>query len=198
LLTLIAAAIRLDSPGPVLFRARRAGRFGRPFTMLKFRTMHDRGAAQGTLITTHADRRITRAGRLLRPTRLDELPNLWNVLRGEMSLVGPRPEDPHYLDYYSKRQRTVLSVRPGLTSLTALLYRDEERLLVGDEWEHIYIHEVMPAKLEIDLAYVARRSFWLDLKILAATLLAPLRLESLFHLDREVAGIRPAQEALAS
>jgi lipopolysaccharide/colanic/teichoic acid biosynthesis glycosyltransferase len=178
----IAAAIRLDSPGPVLYRAQRAGRFGHPFTMLKFRTMQARRETHGTKITTLADRRVTRVGRLLRPARLDELPQLWHVLTGEMSLVGPRPEDPHYLAYYSERHQAVLSARPGITSLTALLYRDEERLLVGDDWERVYIDEVMPAKLDIDLAYVERRSFWLDLKILAATALAPLRLERLIPL----------------
>jgi lipopolysaccharide/colanic/teichoic acid biosynthesis glycosyltransferase len=178
----VAAAIRLDSPGPVLYRAQRAGRFGTTFTMLKFRTMQDRRETHGTKITTYADRRVTRMGKLLRPTRLDELPQLWHVLRGEMSLVGPRPEDPHYLVYYSNRHRAVLSVRPGITSLTSLLYRDEERLLVGEDWERVYIDEVMPAKLDIDLAYVERQSFWLDLKILAATALAPLRLERLVPL----------------
>jgi lipopolysaccharide/colanic/teichoic acid biosynthesis glycosyltransferase len=179
----IAVAIRLDSPGPILYRAQRAGRFGRVFTMLKFRTMQDRRETHGTKITTHADRRVTRVGRLLRPIRLDELPQLWHVLTGEMSLVGPRPEDPHYLAYYSERHRAVLSARPGITSLTALLYRDEERLLVGDDWERVYVDEVMPAKLDIDLAYVKRQSLGLDLKILAATVLAPLRLERLVPLS---------------
>src|SRR6266536_688415 len=178
----IAAAIRLDSPGPVLYRAQRAGRFGKPFTMLKFRTMQARRETHGTKITTHADNRVTRVGRLLRPTRLDELPQLWHVLTGAMSLVGPRPEDPHYLGYYSDRHWAVLSARPGITSLTSLLYRDEERLLVGDDWERVYIDEVMPAKLDIDLAYVERRSFGLDLKILAATALALVRLERLVPL----------------
>jgi lipopolysaccharide/colanic/teichoic acid biosynthesis glycosyltransferase len=186
----IAAAIRLESPGPVLYRAQRAGRYGHPFTMLKFRTMQARREAHGTKITIHADSRVTRMGRLLRPARLDEIPQLWHVLTGEMSLVGPRPEDPHYLTYYTERHQTVLSARPGITSLAALLYRDEERLLVGDDWERVYIDEVMPAKLDIDLAYVERRSFWLDLKILAATVLAPLRLERLIPLEREAAAIR--------
>ena len=194
----IAAAIRLDSPGPVLFRARRAGRHGRPFTMLKFRTMHDRREVHGTKITTHSDRRVTRVGRLLRPTRADELPQLWNVLTGEMSLVGPRPEDPHYLAYYAPRHRAVLEARPGITSLAALLYRDEERLLVGKNWEGIYIDEVMPAKLDIDLAYVRQRSLLLDLKILAATALAPLRLEGLIWLGREVDTRRPVRMAPVS
>jgi lipopolysaccharide/colanic/teichoic acid biosynthesis glycosyltransferase len=158
--------------------------------MYKFRTMQVRREAHGPKITTHADRRITRIGRLLRPTRLDELPNLWNVLRGEMSLVGPRPEDPHYVELYSDEDRTVLAARPGVTSLAALLYRDEERLLVGEGWETVYVEQVMPAKLAIDRAYVERQSLWLDLKILAATALAPLRLEGLIDLDREIAALR--------
>jgi lipopolysaccharide/colanic/teichoic acid biosynthesis glycosyltransferase len=182
----IAAAIKLDSPGPILFRATRAGRGGRPFTMYKFRSMVVRPAGHGPKITTHADRRITRVGQILRPTRLDELPNLWNVLRGDMSLVGPRPEDPHYVALYSPEDRAVLAARPGVTSLASLLYRDEERLLVGDDWERVYVEQVMPAKLAIDRAYVARQSLWLDLKILAATTLAPLRLEGLVHLQHEV------------
>jgi lipopolysaccharide/colanic/teichoic acid biosynthesis glycosyltransferase len=195
LLGLLAAAIRLDSPGPVLYRAKRAGRYGQPFSMLKFRTMQTRADTSGQRITTHADRRITRVGRLLRPARLDELPQLWNVMTGEMSMVGPRPEDPHYLRYYSEQHRAVLDARPGITSLAALLYRDEERLLIGEGWEQVYVDEVMPAKLEIDLAYVERRSFGLDLKILAATVLAPLRLEHLLGLDREAAALRSLPEA---
>lgn len=187
LVAAIAAAIRLDSPGPVLYRATRSGRYGVPFTLYKFRTMQVRRDAHGPKITTHRDSRITRLGKLLRPTRLDELPNLWNVLRGDMSLVGPRPEDPAYVDLYSDADRAVLAARPGLTSLAALLYRDEERLLVGDGWERVYVHEVMPAKLAIDRAYVGRQSLRLDLKILAATLLAPLRLESIIGLHRDAA-----------
>jgi lipopolysaccharide/colanic/teichoic acid biosynthesis glycosyltransferase len=187
----IAAAIALDSPGPVLFRATRSGRGGLPFTMYKFRTMQERRASHGPKITTHADRRVTRVGRLLRPARLDELPQLWNVLRGEMSLVGPRPEDPQYVALYSPEDRTVLAARPGVTGLAALLYRDEERLLVGEGWERVYIDEVMPAKLAIDRAYVERQTLWLDLKILAATALAPFRLERLIRFDRTVAALGP-------
>ena len=198
LLGLIAAAIRLDSPGPVVYRATRAGRYGRPFTMYKFRTMRVREARDhGTKITTSADSRITRVGLVLRPTRLDELPQLWNVLSGEMSLVGPRPEDPQYVELYSADDRAVLSARPGITSLAALLYRDEERLLVGEGWERVYLEQVMPAKLAIDRAYVERQSLWLDMKILAATALAPLRLEGLLRLEREVAALRPREVAPA-
>ncbi|MGE3269315.1 MAG: sugar transferase, partial [Chloroflexota bacterium] len=157
LLAGIAVAIRLDSPGPVIYRAMRSGRYGVPFTMYKFRTMQARQQPGGTKITTHADGRITRIGRLLRPARLDELPQLWNVLLGDMSMVGPRPEDPHYVELYSEADRTVLAARPGITSLAALLYRDEERLLTGDGWERIYIEDVMPAKLAMDRAYVVRQ-----------------------------------------
>src|SRR4051812_29935648 len=189
LLGAIAAAIRLDSPGPLLYRATRSGRYGQPFTMYKFRTMYVRPEQHGPKITTHADRRITRVGRLLRPTRLDEVPNLWNVLKGDMSLVGPRPEDPHYVELYKAEDRAVLEARPGVTSLAALLYRDEERLLVGEGWEKVYVEQVMPAKLAIDRAYVERRSLWFDLKILAATALAPLRLEGLIDLQREAATV---------
>jgi lipopolysaccharide/colanic/teichoic acid biosynthesis glycosyltransferase len=195
ILAVIAAAIRLDSRGPVLYRATRAGRAGRPFTMYKFRTMQERRDTHGPKITTSGDRRITRVGRLLRPSHLDELPQLFNVLRGEMSLVGPRPEDPHYVELYSTADRAVLAVRPGVTSLASLLYRDEERLLVGEEWERVYVEQVMPAKLAIDKAYVERQSLWLDLKILAATALAPLRLEGLIDLEREIAAIHGGHEA---
>jgi lipopolysaccharide/colanic/teichoic acid biosynthesis glycosyltransferase len=192
---IIAAAIQLDSPGPVLYRATRAGRDGRPFTMYKFRTMQVRRETHGPKITTHADRRVTRVGRLLRPARLDELPQLWNVLRGEMSLVGPRPEDPQYVALYGPEDRTVLAARPGVTSLAALLYRDEERLLVGEGWERVYVGEVMPAKLAIDRAYVEQQTIWLDLKILAATALAPLRLERLIRFHRDTAVPGPAATA---
>jgi len=189
LYAVIAAAIKLDSPGPVLYRATRAGRGGIAFTMFKFRTMQERRETHGPKITTHADRRITRVGRLLRPSRLDELPQLWNVLIGDMSLVGPRPEDPHYVELYDDQDRLVLFARPGITSLAALLYRDEERLLVGEGWERVYVQQVMPAKLAIDRAYVERQSLRLDLKILAATALGLVGLDGLVDLERELAAL---------
>ena len=169
LLGVIAAAVRLDSDGPALYRATRAGRFGRTFTMFKFRTMRVRKDLERDRITRHGDDRITRVGRLLRKTRLDELPQLWHVLVGDMSLVGPRPEDPYYVEHYSARQRRVLDARPGITSLASLRYRDEQALLIGSDWERTYVERVMPAKLLIDLGYVERQSLGLDLRILAAT-----------------------------
>jgi lipopolysaccharide/colanic/teichoic acid biosynthesis glycosyltransferase len=158
--------------------------------------MQERRETHGPKITTHADRRVTRVGRLLRPSRLDELPQLCNVLRGEMSLVGPRPEDPHYVELYDADDRAVLSVRPGITGLASLLYRDEERLLVGEGWEHVYVEQVMPAKLAIDRAYVARQSLVLDLKILAATALGLVGLDRLVNLGGEAAALhRPHASA---
>ena len=183
----LAAAVRLDSAGPTFYRATRAGRGGRPFTMYKLRTMYVREAGERDRITRHGDDRITRVGRLLRHARLDELPQLWNVLVGDMSLVGPRPEDPHYVELYSTRQRRVLAVRPGITGLASLRFRDEQHLLVGPGWERVYVERVMPAKLEIDLAYVERRSLGLDLRIIFATLLLLVGRDDLA--DRLVAGV---------
>lgn len=165
----IAVAVRLDSAGPALHRARRVGCGGQSFTMYKFRTMRVNRAACGALITSHGDPRITRVGRILRRTKLDELPQLWNVLRGDMSLVGPRPEDPFYVSLYSTEQRRVLSVRPGITSLASIQFRDEERILVGEDWEQVYAGTVMPAKLAIDLDYVERQSLCLDARVLLET-----------------------------
>ena len=175
LLAAIAAAVRLDSPGPALYRARRTGRGGAEFTMYKFRTMHVSRPTHGPRITAHGDRRVTRVGRILRRSKLDELPQLWNVLVGDMSLVSPRPEDPHYVRLYSPEQRRVLEVRPGMTSLASLRYRDEERLLVGPDWERTYVDVVMPAKLAIDLDYVERQSLLLDARILWETAKSMLR-----------------------
>jgi lipopolysaccharide/colanic/teichoic acid biosynthesis glycosyltransferase len=172
LLVMIALAVRLDSPGPALHRAQRVGRYGRLFRLYKFRSMVVDADRQGPGITSAEDDRITRVGRIVRRTKLDELPQLLNVLRGEMSLVGPRPEDPRYVAMYTPEQRAVLEVRPGITSPASLAYRYEEAALVGEDWEQTYIKEVMPAKLAIDLAYVRQPGFWRDMVILARTFLA--------------------------
>ncbi len=164
----LALAIKRDSPGPVLYRALRVGRDGRGFTMLKFRTMRV-GADAGAGITGADDARVTRVGRWLRASRLDELPQLVNVLRGEMSLVGPRPESPRYVRFYSPEQRAVLHVRPGITGPTQLRFRDEATWLTGPDIEECYVRDLLPAKLASDLAYVRQRSFWHDLAVLLAT-----------------------------
>ena len=126
-------------------------------------------------ITIHADPRVTATGRLLRASKLDELPQLWNVIRGEMSLVGPRPEAPRYVAAYTPEQREVLSVRPGVTGLAQIYFRHEERLLGGSHPERYYQTTLMPAKLEIDRYYARHHSFWLDLKIIALTVVALFR-----------------------
>jgi lipopolysaccharide/colanic/teichoic acid biosynthesis glycosyltransferase len=174
LLAAIALVVRLSSPGPALYRGARAGRNGREFFILKFRSM---GVKQATAreITIHADPRVTGAGRILRASKLDELPQLWNVICGEMSLVGPRPEAPRYVATYTPEQREVLSVRPGVTGLAQIYFRHEEHLLGGSHPETYYQTTLMPAKLEIDRYYARHHSFWLDVKIIALTVVA------LFH-----------------
>jgi lipopolysaccharide/colanic/teichoic acid biosynthesis glycosyltransferase len=165
------AAIKLTSSGPVLHRATRVGKDGVPFTVLKLRTMRVGAANEGPGITTLRDPRITPIGMRLRRLKIDELPQLLNVLSGEMSLVGPRPEDPRYVERYTVDQRRVLTVRPGLTSPAALAYRDEERLIeaqAGDV-EAAYLDRIMPAKLRLDLDYLDHRTMWLDIRVMLKT-----------------------------
>ena len=171
LLLLIALLIKLDSPGPVMFRQERVGRFGRPFHIHKFRTMQHDPAGQGLLITVGADRRITRVGAVLRQTKLDELPQLLDVWRGAMSLVGPRPEVPRYVAHYPQALRDkVLSVRPGITDIASIEYRDEGAVLArAADPERAYIHEVLPHKLALAAQYVERSSLWLDAWLIART-----------------------------
>ena len=166
---LAAAAVAAGSSGPVLFRQIRVGKGGKPFTLYKLRTM--RSGAPGALVTAGSDPRITPVGRLLRRWKLDELPELWNVVRGDMSLVGPRPEVPRYVDLDDPRWRGVLAVRPGLTDPVTLTLRDEEGLLAratGDP-ERYYRRQLQPWKLRGSLDYLARRSWASDLGVLAAT-----------------------------
>jgi lipopolysaccharide/colanic/teichoic acid biosynthesis glycosyltransferase len=174
LFAVIAVGVWVGGPGAIIYRGPRVGRDGRSFHILKFRTMAP-APATGRALIVKDDPRVTRLGRLLRTTKLDELPQLINVLRGEMSLVGPRPEAPMYVEFYTPEERSVLSVRPGITGLSQVLFRHEEQLLGGSDPEHDYLTVVMPAKLKIDLAYVRRRSGWLDLQILALTLVALVR-----------------------
>ncbi|MGI8968770.1 MAG: sugar transferase, partial [Chloroflexota bacterium] len=166
---LIGAMIRLTSRGSALYAGTRIGRDGHPFRMYKFRTMHANADQSGPAITGAADARITPLGHLLRTTKLDELPQLLNVLRGEMSLVGPRPESPAYVALYDDRQRVVLTVRPGITGPSQLLYRHEQELLSGEDVERQYRDEILPAKLESDLAYVRDRSLAKDVHLLWLT-----------------------------
>jgi lipopolysaccharide/colanic/teichoic acid biosynthesis glycosyltransferase len=176
LLLAIGVWIRLDSPGPALFRQRRIGRHGVPFDIVKFRTMAERHDG-GRPLTVGQDPRITRAGRWLRRSKIDELPQLLNVLDGTMSLVGPRPEVPRYVDCYPPDvRRTVLSVAPGITDLAAILYKDESEILGrAHDPEQAYVQTILPVKLAYYQRYVRERSFWLDLRIIARTLAALVR-----------------------
>jgi FlaA1/EpsC-like NDP-sugar epimerase/lipopolysaccharide/colanic/teichoic acid biosynthesis glycosyltransferase len=169
LFLVIALAVRLSSPGPVFYRAERAGRGGRPFKLYKFRSMVQDAARRGPGITVKGDARVTRVGRVLRRSKLDELPQLLNVLRGEMSLVGPRPEDPRYLAWYTPEQRQILAVRPGITSAASLHYREEDLLLAGDDPETVYRERILPHKLALELAYLRQRSLRSDLLLILCT-----------------------------
>ncbi len=175
---LIAIAVRLDSPGPVFFRHRRAGRRGRPFHMLKFRTMVHQAIKIGPEVTVANDDRVTRVGRLLRKSKLDELPQLWNVLIGDMSLVGPRPQSYSYIPCYSETDLgQILSVRPGVTGPTQLWLRHEEELLAEQQDPiKFYTEQLLPLKIESDKAYVRNRNLIADVKCVVSTITAVARL----------------------
>ena len=154
----------------MFFRSLRIGRNTRSFPLVKFRSMVVGAPALGPAITATGDPRITRVGSILRRMKVDELPQLVNVLRGEMSLVGPRPESPAYVALYSREQLAILEVKPGITSPASVRYRDEAEQLIGEDWEDRYVHEVLPIKLAIDLEYLGRRTFWSDIKVILSTL----------------------------
>ncbi len=164
--------VRLDSPGLVLFRQERVGRHGRLFRIHKLRTMTVDAPAAGPAITAHADARVTRAGRWLRRYRIDELPQLLDVLRGDMSLVGPRPEVPRFVALYPPELRArVLAVRPGITDPASLEFVDESALLAGSaDPERAYVETILPRKLRRQIQYVERATWWSDLAVMARTL----------------------------
>ncbi|MBX3083450.1 MAG: sugar transferase [Anaerolineae bacterium] len=165
----IGVAIQLTSPGPVLYKAKRVGLNGKPFTLYKFRSMIVSADKVGPRITAGSDTRVTPIGRVLRRTKMDELPQLLNVLKGDMSLVGPRPEDPTYVQKYTPEQRRILDVKPGITSPASVEYRNEEAILQGPDWEHKYLTEVMPAKLKLDMDYAKDPSVDQDIRIILKT-----------------------------
>ena len=170
---LIALWVKRDTPGPVFYRGRRVAKDGGTFDILKFRTMHEEPeSCQGSRITAQDDPRITPVGKWLRDTKLNELPQLWNVLKGEMSLVGPRPEDPVFVAMWPEDvRREVLSMRPGITSPASVLYRSEEALLQNDQVMETYLQSIVPNKQRLDQLYIRYHSFWLDLDIILWTFL---------------------------
>ncbi len=170
---LIALAIVIDDPGPVFYRQVRVGRGGRPFRIFKFRTMVVDADKKGLSITVGRDSRITRVGAFLRKTKLDELAQLLNVLVGEMSFVGPRPEVREYTDLYDGEQRQVLLVRPGITDYASIAYRNENDLLAGaDDPERMYIETIMPDKIELNMKYLREISPLADLRLILKTVIA--------------------------
>lgn len=171
---LLAILIKLDSPGPVFFRQKRVGKNQKPFKIFKFRTMQTHQPDKAMQITVGADARITRVGHVLRRYKIDELPQLINVALGQMSLVGPRPEVPEYVAYYSpKSKEIVFSARPGITDLASVKFRDESTILArSDNPEHAYIHKVLPKKLALCRYYVKHQSLCFDMAIIFKTLKA--------------------------
>lgn len=165
-----AVAVKLDSKGSVFYRGPRVGRGGRQFHIVKLRSMVSGAESAGSAVTSAGDPRVTRLGRFLRRTKLDELPQLWNVIRGDMSLVGPRPEHPDYVRLYTPEQRRVLNVRPGITSATSLSFHDEERILAEHGGASAYAESILPRKLAMDLQYVDDHSIGGDLRIIGRTL----------------------------
>jgi lipopolysaccharide/colanic/teichoic acid biosynthesis glycosyltransferase len=173
LLAVIALAVKLSSPGSILYAQTRVGLHGRHFKLYKFRSMVTNADKLGTSVTTSVDRRITPVGRFLRKTKLDELPQLWNVVRGDMSLVGPRPDVPEIVATYTPEMRRIFEVLPGMTSQASLYLRDEEQLLSLTETpDDLYVSVLVPAKVDLAMEHVQRQSFWFDLLILVKTLAA--------------------------
>jgi len=171
LLLLVALLVKLDSKGPVFFRQERIGLGFKPFRIYKFRTMVADAFLNGPLVTSVVDRRITRVGRFLRRTKIDELPQLLNVLKGDMSLVGPRPEVAKFVELFSDDYREVLEVRPGITDFAALEYCDEEESLkIYPDPEEGYIREILPAKIRLYKKYLRERGLMTDIKLIILTI----------------------------
>jgi lipopolysaccharide/colanic/teichoic acid biosynthesis glycosyltransferase len=171
-MVVIAILVKLDSPGPVFYRQERIGKDFRPFRIFKFRTMIADADKKGLQITAGGDERITRVGRWLRKTKLDELPQLINVLKGDMSFVGPRPEVEKYVRYYKDEYELILQVRPGITDIASIIFRDEESILKdkGDP-EDYYKNTLLPEKLKLAKKYVKKQSVMFDIRLIYLTLI---------------------------
>ena len=176
ILLLLSILIKIDSPGPVMFRQVRVTTYGKPFRIFKFRTMVNNADKIGTQVTTKGDSRVTRMGKMLRGCRLDELPQLFNVLKGEMSFVGTRPEVEKYVAHYTDEMKATLLMPAGITSRASIEYKDEERLLESAEnADEVYIHQVLPEKMKYNLRAIEKFSFWDDIKTMFATVIAVVR-----------------------
>jgi len=187
-LVALALTIKIDSRGPIFYRGVRIGRYGNPFRMFKFRTMVEDAEKLGGASTPEDDPRVTRVGRFLRRYKLDELPQLLNVITGEMSLVGPRPQVPWAVELYTQEERTILNARPGITDYASVRFRDEGEILRGSaNPDKDYLEKIHPEKMRLSLEYVRKQSLWLDCQILWKTLeavvLRPARAESGHKID---------------
>ena len=169
LMLLVAAGVKLTSPGPIFYRGIRTGRNGTPFRILKFRTMVANAAEVGGPSTGQHDPRVTRFGAFLRRFKLDELPNLLCVLRGQMSIVGPRPEVPQYTSLYEGEEKLILSVRPGITDLSSIRFIDLASHIGAENVDAAFESRVLPIKNRLRVKYVKERSFWIDMKIIGST-----------------------------
>jgi len=171
LLVVLAVFVKLGDGGPAFYRQERIGQGGRPFRIWKFRSMRENSDRGGPSITCAGDSRVTRIGRVLRKTKLDELPQLFNVFKGEMSLVGPRPEVAKYVALYSEEQRKVLALKPGITDVASIEFRNEEEILAASsDPESLYLAYCLPRKIALNLEYAAKASVWSDIRIVVRTL----------------------------
>ena len=167
---IISVCIKVNSSGPVFFRQQRVTKYGRVFRIFKFRTMVVNAESLGSMVTTKGDSRVTSIGRTLRKYRLDELPQIFNVILGDMSFVGTRPEVKKYVDLYKDEYYATLLLPAGITSLTSIMYKDEEKLLASsDDADEVYINTILPEKMKYNLQYTKDFGFWYDIKIMLKT-----------------------------
>lgn len=184
-LLVIAILIKTDSKGPVIFRQERVTTYGRIFRIYKFRTMYC-GSEKGTSVTVNGDPRVTKIGRILRKFRLDELPQLMNIIKGDMSFVGTRPEVKRYVDYYSEEMYATLLLPAGVTSLASIKYKDEERLLSdSNNADYTYVNEILPEKMKYNLRYITEFSIWRDLRLMVETVLAVIKKDEALEEEKE-------------
>lgn len=162
--------IRIDSSGSAFFVSERVGKNRQIFRLYKFRSMISEANQIGPKVTSAHDHRVTNMGRVIRKSKIDELPQLWNVVIGDMRLVGPRPEDPKYVKYYNHNQLKVFEVYPGITSPASIAFSNEEKMLSGANWEQIYINQILPKKLEMEIEYIEKRSAWTDIQVMFQTM----------------------------
>ena len=171
LFLILGVLIKMDSEGPVFYRQERIGKGGKPFRIFKFRTMVNNADKSGVTSTKEDDVRITKMGRFIRKYNLDELAQFINVLKGEMSIVGPRPEIPYYVNMFTEEEKIILSVKPGITDWACIWNPDENKLLAGsDDPDRDYLEKIRPEKIRLQLKYVREHSFWIDFKIMLMTL----------------------------